>query len=78
VYQITLLGARHANFHDMALTAPILGGLSGQLGDLDPAHGLELVREHVRAFLDEHLRDRPSPQLTETAQPKIQLRSRRP
>jgi predicted dienelactone hydrolase len=80
VYELTLLGARHANFHDMALTAPILGRLSGKLGEFDPAYGLELVRERIRGFLDEHLRDRPSTLLREGpgACPQINLRTRRP
>ena len=80
VYELTLRGAMHANFHDMALTAPIPGRLSGKLGETDPAHGLQLVREYVRAFFDEHLRDRPSPLLADPAStpPEVQLRLRHP
>ena len=78
VYELTLRGARHANFHDMALAAPIPGRLTGRLGDLKPEHGLQLVRAHILAFLDQHLRGRPATLLTDHANPNpdIQLRMR--
>ncbi len=80
VYEVTLSGARHANFHDMALTIPVAGKLSGGLGDLDPAHGLEIVRAYALAFMDEHLRERPSELLSgaPSPYPEIEIRMRLP
>ncbi|MFT5052507.1 MAG: putative dienelactone hydrolase [Chlamydiales bacterium] len=80
VYQLTVHGARHANFHDMALSAPVIGRLFGQLGPVDPHDIQELAREHIRAFFDEHLRDRPSTLLAQNATPYpgVRLTIRRP
>jgi hypothetical protein len=76
IYAVTLAGARHANFHYMALTVPVAGELSGGLEDLDSVHGLEIMRAYALDLMDEHLRERPSEPLSGAPNPYPEIEIR--
>ena len=56
-----MAGAIHASFTDLALLADQVGIDVG--AGLPGARSLDITRAYVRAFFDQHLRDRPQPLL---------------
>ena len=58
---LTVAGADHYSFTDVDLLAWQAGIDPGFV--LDPARGVDLTRTYVGAFLDQHLRDIPRPEL---------------
>ena len=67
-YLVRIVGARHLNFSDVAVTfAPALRP-AGLLGSIDGRRGLKITCDYVRAFFDRYLRDVDSP-LLETPLP---------
>jgi pimeloyl-ACP methyl ester carboxylesterase len=58
--EITLAGARHFNFSDMALLKEhLLGRVSGLLGPIDARRGLAASADCVSAFFDTYLKHQP-------------------
>jgi dienelactone hydrolase len=59
-YQVTILGARHFNFTDVALGFHPVERLVGVLGSIDGARGLRITSEYLAAFFDQTLKNQPS------------------
>jgi dienelactone hydrolase len=60
VYRLSLRGASHSNFTDLALSAELPGKLTGRLGSIDGARGGVIVRRYVVEFLGRYVRDSDS------------------
>ncbi len=67
-YFISIKGAKHFNFSDIALHFTFLGQFifqqMGQIGSIDPAHGLAIANAYLVAFFDKYLKGIDSPLLT--------------
>lgn len=63
VYQVTVPGARHFNFSDLALFDSPLLRLEGLVGSIDPERGLRITGDYLLAFFDHTLRGVDSPLL---------------
>lgn len=61
-YTMTISGAAHNNFTDLALISP-LGKLAGMLGEVPPQTMNTIVNDYVLAFFNRHLLGVPSPLL---------------
>ncbi|MCX6047408.1 MAG: lipase, partial [Chloroflexi bacterium] len=62
-YQLTIKGARHFNFTDLAvLYAPVIKAM-GLLGPIDGARGLKIARDYSIAFFDQTLKQIDAPLL---------------
>jgi predicted dienelactone hydrolase len=77
-YKVTIRGAKHDNFLDLAVCfAPVLK-IAGGLGSIDGRRGLAITNAYIQAFFDTslgqgntHLLEGPS-----TAYPEVQVESR--
>ncbi len=77
-YQMTVHGARHFNFADVAvLYAPAFHWL-GALGTIDGQRGLAITTTYVRAFFDNSLKQQATPLLDNPASdpPDVQIERR--
>lgn len=69
-YDATFRGGGHYTFSDLVLALPLLKTYAPEktaedfeLGTIEGARSLSLVKAYVRAFFDKHLRERPAPLL---------------
>ncbi len=76
-YQVTILGARHFNFTDVALGFHPAERLAGVLGSIDGTRGLRITSEYLAAFFDQTLKNQPSPLLQGASKdyPEVQFTS---
>lgn len=80
VYWLTLRGARHFNFADLAvLYAPLLH-VQQRFGPIDGVRGLRVTADYLAAFFDQTLRGTSSPLLAGPSQayPEIQFEKQAP
>lgn len=66
-YQVTVHGARHFNFSDMAVLYAPAFHLLGALGPIDGLRGLTITATYVRAFFDSSLKQHATPLLDDPA-----------
>jgi dienelactone hydrolase len=62
-YHVTIRGARHFNFTDMAVGFNPVGRPLGILGSIDGARGLRIASAYLAAFFDQTLKGQASPLL---------------
>ena len=62
-YHVTISGARHFNFTDVALGFHPVERLVGVIGSIDGARGLRIASAYLAAFFDQTLKNQPSPLL---------------
>jgi predicted dienelactone hydrolase len=78
-YQVTVKGARHFNFTDLAAEFNPVGHLLGVIGPIDGARGLRISADYLAAFFGKTLRAQDSPLLHEspTSYPEVEFQSHR-
>ena len=59
-YHVTISGARHFNFTDVALGFHPVERLVGVIGSIDGARGLHIASAYLAAFFDQTLKNQPS------------------
>ncbi|MGZ3584557.1 MAG: alpha/beta hydrolase, partial [Ktedonobacterales bacterium] len=77
-YEVTIRGAKHDNFLDLAVCfAPVLK-IAGGLGSIDGRRGLAITNAYIQAFFDTSLSQGNTPLLggPSTAYPEVQFDSR--
>ncbi|MGZ3638934.1 MAG: alpha/beta hydrolase family protein [Ktedonobacterales bacterium] len=77
-YEVTIRGAKHDNFLDLAVCfAPVLK-IAGGLGSIDGRRGLAITNAYIQAFFDTSLSQGNTPLLggPSTAYPEVQFESR--
>ncbi len=76
-YQVTITGARHFNFSDLAAGFNPAGHLLGVIGPIDGARGLRISADYLAAFFDETLKAQDSPLLhgSPTSCPEVEFQS---
>jgi predicted dienelactone hydrolase len=62
-YHVTVEGAAHFNFSDLALRASIVYRLLGAVGPIDGARGLAIADQYIDEMLGKYLKGQPSPDL---------------
>lgn len=77
-YQVTIKGARHFNFTDLAAEFNPVGHLLGVIGPIDGARGLRISADYLAAFFGETLRAQDSSLLYESppSYPEVEFQSR--
>jgi predicted dienelactone hydrolase len=74
-YHLSIAGTKHFNFADLAVhSAPIALQLLRQLGPIDGARGVEIVRAYDLAFFDTYLHGAPAALLQRSASPYPEVR----
>jgi hypothetical protein len=76
-YQVTITGARHFNFTDLAAGFNPAGHLLGVIGPIDGARGLRISADYLAAFFDETLKAQDSSLLhgSPTSYPEVEFQS---
>jgi dienelactone hydrolase len=77
-YQVTVHGARHFNFADMAVLYAPAFHMLGALGPIDGQRGLAITTTYVRAFFDSSLKQQTPALLANSASdpPDVQIERR--
>lgn len=77
-YEVTIRGARHFNFTDLAVGFNPLARRLGVLGSIDGVRGLRIASEYLAAFFDQTLQGHASSLLQGPAKdyPEVQFTSR--
>lgn len=74
-YSLSIVGARHFNFTDLAVTFSPVERMTGVLGSIDGARGLQITSAYLGAFFDQTLRGRvsPAPQGASKEYPEVRV-----
>jgi predicted dienelactone hydrolase len=78
-FSVSIDGARHFNFTDSAVTFSPVERLTGVLGTINGARGLQVTSAYLAAFFDQTLKGRASPLLegASEAYPEVRATSHR-
>lgn len=59
--EVRIKGAKHMNYSDINTLLPILGRLTGFLGEIGPDRQVRILNDYLLNFFDRYLKEKPAP-----------------
>ncbi len=72
-YRVLVSGAKHVNFTDLSIMAPVFGRQMGVIGTIDGDTMIAIMNDYVVAFFDRYLKGMESPLLDGTVSPYAEV-----